>query len=230
MWKRVVGHRTLTFHLSGINNQNFLMRDEQTGSWWQQVTGRAIAGPLRGAQLELVSSEDITLGLWRSEHPDGMVLLGAPQEKDNYVKADWEKEIDKLPTVVAVPTGGLKARDVIYGIEIGGISRAYPRSLIQKRWPLQNRLNGVPLAFVVGPDHQSIRLFRTEINGQPIDLFRATGSDWKLIDPEGDTWNFAGCATAGPHTGACLPRIPYLVDFWFDWHHYHPAGDVYRER
>lgn len=68
------------------------------------------------------------------------------------------------------------------------------------------------------------------INGQPIALFRATGSDWKLIDPGGNTWNFEGCATTGPHTGTCLPRIPYLVDFWFDWYNYHPASDVYRER
>ena len=33
----------LTFHLAGINNQNFLMRDEQTGTYWQQISGRAIS-------------------------------------------------------------------------------------------------------------------------------------------------------------------------------------------
>src|SRR2546427_356532 len=27
------------------------MRDEQTGSWWQQVTGEAIQGPLKGRRL-----------------------------------------------------------------------------------------------------------------------------------------------------------------------------------
>ena len=44
----------LTFHLAGINNQNFLMRDEETGTYWQQISGRAIAGPLQGKQLTLV--------------------------------------------------------------------------------------------------------------------------------------------------------------------------------
>ena len=34
----------------GINNQNFIMRDEQTGSWWQQVTGaRHSRGRSRGS-------------------------------------------------------------------------------------------------------------------------------------------------------------------------------------
>jgi hypothetical protein len=55
VWGREVTGLTLTFHLSGINNQNFLMRDEQTGTYWQQIStywrqigGRAISGPLTG--------------------------------------------------------------------------------------------------------------------------------------------------------------------------------------
>ena len=46
--------RRLSFRLTGINNQNFLMTDEQTGSWWQQVTGEAVHGPLKGRRLDLV--------------------------------------------------------------------------------------------------------------------------------------------------------------------------------
>ena len=47
--------RVLNFYLAGINNQNFLMRDKETGTWWQQITGKAIFGPLKGAALELVA-------------------------------------------------------------------------------------------------------------------------------------------------------------------------------
>ena len=43
----MVDGRRLTFRLAGINNQNFIMRDEQTGTWWQQVSGLAIHGPLK---------------------------------------------------------------------------------------------------------------------------------------------------------------------------------------
>ena len=46
MWKSRLDGRTLHFHLYGINNQNFIMRDEETGSWWQQVTGCALFGLL----------------------------------------------------------------------------------------------------------------------------------------------------------------------------------------
>ena len=50
MWETTIDGRTLHFHLAGINNQNFIMRDEETGSWWQQVTGEAILGPAEGTQ------------------------------------------------------------------------------------------------------------------------------------------------------------------------------------
>jgi hypothetical protein len=63
VWGREVGGLILTFHLAGINNQNFLMRDEQTGTFWQQISGRAISGPLAGRSLQLIPSDELTLGL-----------------------------------------------------------------------------------------------------------------------------------------------------------------------
>ena len=69
MWKRTAKGRELHFYLAGINNQNFLMRDRETGSWWQQVTGRAILGPLKGQALELAAYDELTFGLCKAESP-----------------------------------------------------------------------------------------------------------------------------------------------------------------
>ncbi len=60
MWKREIAGRELWFRLAGLNNQNFLMTDEQTRSWWQQVSGEAVLGPLKGKRLELVRTEEIS--------------------------------------------------------------------------------------------------------------------------------------------------------------------------
>ncbi|MCP5111655.1 MAG: DUF3179 domain-containing protein [bacterium] len=67
--------RSLWFRLAGLNNQNFIMEDEETGTWWQQVSGEALRGPFEGERLELVHSDEISLGLWKREHPDSTVLL-----------------------------------------------------------------------------------------------------------------------------------------------------------
>jgi hypothetical protein len=82
----------LDFHLAGINNQNFLMRDDQTGSYWQQITGEAVSGPLRGRRLTLVASDELSFGLWAAEEPGGTVLKSVPKYASDYEKKDWEAE------------------------------------------------------------------------------------------------------------------------------------------
>jgi hypothetical protein len=69
----------LTFHLAGINNQNFLMRDEQTGTYWQQITGAAISGPLAGRRLQIISSDELTGSLECSIVVDRIGLEAQPQ-------------------------------------------------------------------------------------------------------------------------------------------------------
>ena len=70
-----------------------------------------------------------------------------------------------------------------------------------------------------------------------IELYRDAQSDgksggeessaWRLLDSQGNTWNFAGCATSGPATGQCLEKINFLKDYWFDWKNYNPQTTVY---
>ena len=96
MWTRTVNGRALHFYLAGINNQNFLMRDKETGTWWQQITGKAIYGPLQGAALELVLSDELTFGEWRTESPSGQVLAPVAKYTKEY-DSNWEPEVAKLP-------------------------------------------------------------------------------------------------------------------------------------
>ena len=167
---RTVDGRVLHFYLAGINNQNFLMRDKETGTWWQQITGKALYGPLKGAALELVPSDELTFGEWKSEVSGGRVL--APVAK--YVKeydSNWEPEVAKLPVVISFPGTELKSRDVVVGLEVGGTSRAYPWDTLVKQSPVMDRVHGEPILIAVGPDGKSFRAFRANINGKDAEFF-----------------------------------------------------------
>ena len=237
MWRRTAEGRELTFHLAGINNQNFIMRDEQTGSYWQQVSGRAISGPMQGAQLELVPSDELSFALWKKESPDGSIFISS-NDKAKFEKADWEKDVGKLRTVLDFPGTGLASRAVVMGIEHNGESRAYLlEKLLQQKVAL-DRLGGDPLALVVGPDGRSVRVFLTSLpnrsgaangGGVVVELFRGEGEPWRLIDSvKGSEWNFQGCATSGAFQGQCLTQVDVLKDYWFDWRQYHPKTSVFR--
>lgn len=222
----------LTFRLAGINNQNFLMRDEQTGTFWQQISGTAIAGPLAGRQLELVPSEELTLGLWRAEQPDGTVLQDSAADAARYAQKDWEIRMQKTPTVLDYAEPGLTPRTLVLGVRAFGAARAYPHELVLREKLVQDRLGGVPLAIAVGPDGRSVRGFRAELpgSGQALELYRMEGEGGGILmdDVTGSRWNFQGCATSGKAAGLCLQRLPLLKDYWFDWRHYNPGTTVFR--
>ena len=106
MWERTINGRVLTFRLFGINNQNFIMRDSETGSWWQQVSGEAIHGPLQGSHLKRVVHDEVSFGIWRSEEPRGRVLRGDKAAEAEYEDWNWEKQMKKVRTVVVRTKGG----------------------------------------------------------------------------------------------------------------------------
>ena len=170
MWKRIWQGRELHFYLAGINNQNFLMRDKETQTWWQQITGKAIYGPLAGAALELVPSDELTFGEWKSEVNGGSVLAAVAKYNKEY-DSNWEPEVAKLPVVISFPGTELKSRDIVVGLETGGASRAYPWETLAKQSPVMDRVQGTPILAVVGPDGKSFRVFVSRIDGRDAEFF-----------------------------------------------------------
>ena len=224
-----MGGQALHFRLAGINNQNFLMRDEETGSWWQQASGKAIFGPFRGQSLELVISDELSYQLWASESPLGQVLKPVAEDASLY-ESDWEAEVQKLPTVISFPGTGLNPRDLVVGLAISGDSRAIPISALLAQSPVQDRVGGRPVLVVIAPDGKSVRAFLSEIDGAALEFFRKTDSaQFILVDSsKGSEWDFRGCAISGAYAGKCLQPVAALKDYWFDWRNYHPATSLYR--
>ncbi len=229
MWRAEVDGRKLRFHLTGINNQNFLMADEQTGSWWQQVTGEAAFGPLKGRHLDLVFHDEIGFAAWKREHPGGRVLRPAGGAPWREFSKDWEVETAKLPVVTPARAGDvLKPRDVVVGVRLMGVSRAYPLVELQRQSPVQDTVGGVPLLLVVGEDGRSVRSFERTLDGRELSFFARAGAPLRLVDAgTGSEWSFAGEAIAGPLKGRRLAKVFALKDYWFDWRTYNPETSVY---
>jgi Protein of unknown function (DUF3179) len=243
VWKRTAKGLVLSFHLAGINNQNFLMRDDQTGTFWQQISGRAISGPLAGSQLQLVYSDELTFGLWRNEELAGTVLKPVAKYSAGYETKDWDVRMSRVRTVIDFPHTALQSRDLVLGIEAPGISRAYPVARILSEKLIEDRLGSQPVLIVLGPDNKSIRVFKapTYQGVATSEFYRTTGRVAPTIGPlatttgglfmdaaTGSEWSFSGCAVSGKLRGTCLPTISAVKDYWFDWRNYHPETTIFR--
>ena len=71
--------RSLTFRpVPDSGEAVLLMEDQQTGSTWQAITGRAISGPLTGSALERLPSHYSFWFAWSDFHPDTELYEATP--------------------------------------------------------------------------------------------------------------------------------------------------------
>ena len=226
----MVEGRRLHFHLAGINNQNFIMQDEETKTWWQQVTGEAILGPLKGKRLESVAWDEVSFATWKRENAASLVLQGIEKYQSEYAPPDWDIKILKRPTVTPVDARDpLKPRDLVIGLALGKLSKAYPLEELKRQNPVADTLGSARVLLVIDSDGKSVRGFSRNLEGHTLDLFLKPNSNPPiLVDTQtGSEWDFSGKAISGPMAGKTLARIQTLKDFWFDWKLYNPATSVF---
>lgn len=225
MWQSVVNGQTLKFRLAGINNQNFIMRDEQSGSWWQQISGAAIQGPMKGQKLTEVPMDEVSFAVFKRENPAGRVLR---PENGRVEDADWEAQVAKMPVRVdgTIDTT-LEPRALVVGIEIDGRTKAYPFTALEKQSPIIDTVAGRAVVVILADDKKSVRVFEREIDGRTLEFLRKADSG-ELVDAEtASVWDFSGKALSGPLTGRQLKKVNVIKDYWFDWKTYHPETQLY---
>ena len=228
VWQSVVNGQTLKFKLAGINNQNFIMRDEESGSWWQQISGEAIQGSMKGSQLEPVETDELTFGLWKRENPDGRVLRpDAKISVENY-DPNWEPEVARMPVkVVSKLDETLEPRTLVVGISLDGKSKAYPFTAIEKQSPIIDTVGTTPIVVVLGPDGKSVRAFSRIVDNRKLELLKMPDTN-ELVDAEtASAWDFTGRAVSGDLAGKQLTKIQVIKDYWFDWKTYNPETQLY---
>ena len=233
MWETTVNGQVLHFHLAGINNQNFIMRDEETGSWWQQVTGEAIQGPMKGQKLRPFFHDELTFGLWKQEKPGGRILRPdeAIERAGKYAPANWEERMEKVPvTTSATLDKALDPRALVIGLNVNDGVRAYPLDALLRQSPIIDELGHTPILIVLGDDKKSVRAFERTFDGRKLEFFaKPNVSSLRLVDAEtGSEWDFSGKAVTGTSTGKQLNRIAVLNDYWFDWKTYNPRTTLYQ--
>jgi len=208
------------------------MRDKETGSWWQQVTGEAILGPLKGKRLKQVFHDELSFAIWKREQPQGRVLRPSEEiaQAGKYVAANWEERVAKMPVTTSVYMDrALEPREVIVGLTIDGVSKAYPLEALVKQKLILDELGGRPIFLVIAEDGRSVRAFERSIDGRKPEFFvKPNTTPVVLIDAEtGSDWDFTGKAVAGPLAGKQLSKVAVLNDYWFDWKTYHPNTFIY---
>lgn len=207
------------------------MRDAETGSWWQQISGEAIQGKLKGQKLVAVDLDELTFGVWKRENPNGRVLR--PDAKilaaNKYESADWESQVAKMPVRInAKIEETFEPRTIIVGVKINNSTKAYPFSALEKQSPIIDNVGGTEILVLLAEDKKSVRAFERIVDGRKLEFLRKTDTN-QLVDAEtGSVWDFSGKAISGELKDKQLKKITVIKDYWFNWKTYNPNALLYR--
>ena len=113
------------FRLVGMDHFNAMFEDASTKSWWQQATGMAITGKMKGYQLTEIPSVQMRLGDWLNEYPNSTVLQPDSNFKKKYDSLKGYDEGTIKGSLEHRDTGSWKFKSWVVGISLNGKQKAY---------------------------------------------------------------------------------------------------------
>lgn len=219
VYEPLVNGKPGKFRLVGMDHYNAMFEDETTRSWWRQVTGEAVAGPLKGQSLPEVPAMQASLETWLKLHPASLVM----QPDSNFIEAyadlsEYESGLRK-GKLTGHDTLSWKEKSWVAGIEIGSLSKAYDWNLLVNKGVINDMLDTHAVCIVVSPDHRSLFAFRRLSPDQQLAFRNDTISDGSV--------DYYLSGQAMDTSAASLMFIPVFQEYWHSWRTFHPSTQKY---
>jgi len=218
---------------SALYESDMVMFDHQTGSYWNQVTGEAIVGPLTGRRLPILPAQMTTWGAWKALYPQTVALsreTGFEREYGNDPFAGYGERLNAgAPFAFPVSEAGRDPRldpgEVVLGLEVGGARRAYPLHRLGDA-VVHDTVGGTGVVIFSRAAGPSGAAYLPQIDGRQLTF---SLQDGRIEDGEtGSTWDLAGRAVEGELAGARLNPVPTRSTYWFSLVANYPDIDLFR--
>lgn len=234
VFRAQVKGRTLHFQYDRMVGANEVQKDLETGTSWQQATGEAIDGPLKGTRLTLYPVVRTTWAEWRRRYPETIVLKPLPgyaelmPSRSKRIKDVTRVGPDGSPNGALTLDTRLPARETVAGLEVDRESVAYPFSQLRVARVVNDRVGGLPIVIVHQPSSDTTTAFESRARGKVLKFQPANGEASAVIDLETrSTWNAYGLCLEGPLKGAQLKQVILVPQFWFAWSQFHKGTRIF---
>ncbi|MEM7230212.1 MAG: DUF3179 domain-containing (seleno)protein [Planctomycetota bacterium] len=132
----------------------------------------------------------------------------------------------------------LVSSDLVVGVVIGDVQRAYPIRLLNVHEVINDTVDGVPIAVTYNWHCDSVRVFDRRIGDRTVTLvssglFRNSNAlfydETKPAGAETLWQQITGEGLTGPHAGQSMTIVPSTLVNWSTWLAAHPTSDVVME-
>lgn len=202
------------FRLVGMDYFNAMFEDSRTGSWWQQATGKAIAGPLKGQKLEEIEMLQMSASSFFRSFPQGKIMDADPDfisSYDTLGKYELGKSESKL---TGTDPFSWNEKSWVVGINHEGDSKAYDWNELKEAKAIRDSLGKKEIIILLHQDFQSFIAFELPAGTKE---FRWTGETLFL---DSAAFSFVGKSETGEFPD--LIRIKAYQEFWHSWNSFQP--------
>jgi hypothetical protein len=214
------------FRLVGMDHFNAMFEDATTKSWWQQATGKAIAGPLKGTALKEIASKQLTLESWLREYPNSYILQPDSTFKKDYEDlAGYDKGTLKS-RLEKRDSASWKPKSWIIGVVHNHIAKAYDWNELVKNKVINDSIEGLPVLLGVERDTASFHVYDRRLKGTIL-IFQKGSNDVFTDEKTNSTWNMDGVCIDGTLKGERLNPVQAYQEFWHSWIAFQPNTTKY---
>ncbi len=178
--------KPVEFGVSGLlYNSDLLMYDRHTESLWSQIEGKAVAGPLKGEELELLPAQHTTWEAWLEQHPKSQVLSMHTGFHRDYSRSPYPGY--EASEYVYFPISNVDRRyhpkEPVLGIRLNGEVKVYPfQELRAAGARIEDQLGEQAILISYDDASQSARALDQE--GQELPSIMAFWFAWMTFHPD----------------------------------------------
>lgn len=208
----LVHGRPERFRLVGMDHFNAMFEDATTGSWWRQVSGEAVTGPLKGAQLPELPYQQMTLGRWFALHPDSLVLQADATQTGSFDRLGRFERGKSEGDLTRTDPASWQDKSWVLGVVVGPVSKAYDWNRLKREKVINDRVGETSIVLALAKDQKSFAAFI-----RPGDAAFALEGD--VLVAGGRRYDFAGREIGG---NDALQAVKAYQEFWHSWRTFHP--------
>jgi len=223
----MVNGKLESFRLVGMDHFNAVFEDATTKSWWQQATGTAITGPLKGYKLKEFPSAQLTWDAWLRLYPQSLVMKPDTLFMDNYFKLEDYDKGTMQSSLVRRDVVSWEPKSWIDGVRNNFSSKAYDWNELVKNKMIEDSLDGLPILLAIENDSTSFHVYDRRVNDLVL-RFQIEGNNDLLVDENTHSiWNMEGVCIDGLLKGKKLLQVQSYNEFWHSWQTFHKNAQIY---
>lgn len=213
------------FRLVGMDHFNAMFEDGSTKSWWRQVSGEAVAGPLKGHQLSEIPSQQMSLATWLRLYPTSLVMQPDSTFKKKYEDLEGYDKGKLKNNLEKRDTASWKDKSWVVGIKSGSSAKAIDWNQLVRKHFIQDSLPELPFVVVLESDSTSFHTYSRNFNGMVLQ-FQLLDTDQSLLMIDKNTsslWDQQGNCLEGKLQGSRLSVIQSYQEYWHSWRTFNPS-------